>query len=102
MAEQVTPTQEPQSNSASTPTDVKPTMGTGTAGLKTHVGGAPTTVSGVQNASGGMGELVLPEVDKRIFMFERGNFGLMELMLMASMPMAPCFSAVRALSRRVA
>ena len=83
MAEQVTPTQTQQSNSASTPTDVKPTMGTGTAGLETHVGGAPTTVSGVQNASGGMGELVLPEVDKRIFMFERGNFGLMELMLMA-------------------
>ena len=83
MAEQVTTTQTQQSNSASTPTDVKPTMGTGTAGLETHVGGAPTTVSGVQNASGGMGELVLPEVDKRIFMFERGNFGLMELMLMA-------------------
>lgn len=83
MAEQVTPTQTQQSNSASTPTDVKPTMGTGTAGLETHVGGAPTTVSGVQNASGGMGELVLPEVDKRIFMFERGNFGLMELMLMS-------------------
>lgn len=83
MAEQVTPTQTQQSNSASTPTGVKPTMGTGTAGLETHVGGAPTTVSGVQNASGGMGELVLPEVDKRIFMFERGNFGLMELMLMS-------------------
>jgi hypothetical protein len=83
MAEQVTPTQTQQSGSASTPVDVKPTMGTGTAGLETHVGGMPTTVSGVQNASGGMGELVLPEVDQRIFMFERGNYALMELMLMA-------------------
>lgn len=81
--EEVTTTQTQQSGSASTPVDVKPTMGTGTAGLETHVGGAPTTVSGVQNASGGMGELVLPEVDKRIFMFERGNYALMELMLMA-------------------
>ena len=83
MAEEVTTTQTQQSGSASTPVDVKPTMGTGTAGLETHVGGAPTTVSGVQNASGGMGELVLPEVDQRIFMFERGNYALMELMLMA-------------------
>lgn len=83
MAEQVTTTQTQQSNSASTPTDVKPTMGVGTAGMETHVGGAPTTVSGVQNASGGMGELVLPEVDKRIFMFERDQNALMQLMLMA-------------------
>ena len=83
MPEEVTITQTQQSGSASTPVDVKPTMGTGTAGLETHVGGAPTTVSGVQNASGGMGELVLPEVDQRIFMFERGNYALMELMLMA-------------------
>lgn len=83
MAEEVTTTQTQQSGSASTPVDVKPTMGTGTAGLETHVGGMPTTVSGVQNASGGMGELVLPEVDQRIFMFERGNYALMELMLMA-------------------
>lgn len=83
MAEQVTPTQTPNEGAASTPTDVKPTMGTGTAGLETHVGGAPTTVSGVANASGGMGELVLPEVDKRIFMFERDQNALMQLMLMA-------------------
>jgi len=62
---------------------VTPTTGTGTAGLETHVGGAPTTVSGVQNASGGMGELVLPEVDKRIFMFERDKNAFMQLMLMA-------------------
>jgi hypothetical protein len=58
-------------------------MGTGSAGLKTQLGGAPTTVSGVQNASGGMGELVLPEVDKRIFMFERDKNAFMQLMLMA-------------------
>ena len=81
--EQVTPTQTQNSGSASTPTDVNPTMGTGSAGLQTQVGGAPTTVSGVQNASGGMGELVLPEVDQRIFMFERGKNALMQLMLMA-------------------
>ncbi|MBQ1760982.1 MAG: hypothetical protein IIZ94_15030 [Prevotella sp.] len=80
---EVTPTQTQQSNSASTPTDVKPTMANGSAGLETIVGGAPTTVSGVENASGGMGELVLPEVDKRIFMFERDQNALMQLMLIA-------------------
>lgn len=80
---EVTPTQTQQSNSASTPTDVKPTMANGSAGLQTIVGGAPTTVSGVENASGGMGELVLPEVDKRIFMFERDQNALMQLMLIA-------------------
>ena len=81
--EQVTTTQTPVSGSANTPTDVTPTMGNGSAGLTTQVGGAPTTVSGVQNASGGMGELVMPEVDKRIFMFERDQNALMQLMLMA-------------------
>ena len=59
--EQVTPTQTQQSGSASTPTSTAPTIGDGSAGLQTQLGGAPTTVSGVQNASGGMGELVLPE-----------------------------------------
>lgn len=83
MAQEVTTTQTQNSGSASTPTSVVPTTGTGTAGLDTHVGGAPTTVSGVQNASGGMGELVLPEVDKRIFMFERDKNAFMQLMLMA-------------------
>ena len=83
MHEQVTPTQTQNTGAASTPVDVTPTMGTGTAGLETHIGGAPTTVSGVQNASGGMGEMVLPEVDKRIFMFERDQNALMQLMLMA-------------------
>ena len=58
-------------------------MGAGSAGLQTQVGGAPTTVSGVTNASGGMGELVMPEVDKRIFLFERDQNALMQLMLMA-------------------
>lgn len=81
--EEVTTTQTQNSGSANTPTDVTPTMGTGSAGLQTQLGGAPTTVSGVQNASGGMGELVMPEVDKRIFMFERDQNALMQLMLMA-------------------
>ena len=80
---EVTTTQTQNNGSASTPTDVTPTMGTGSAGLQTQLGGAPTTVSGVQNASGGMGELVMPEVDKRIFMFERDQNALMQLMLMA-------------------
>lgn len=83
MGEEVTTTQTQNSGSASTPTDVTPTMGTGSAGIQSQVGGAPTTVSGVQNASGGMGELVLPEVDKRIFLFERDKNALMQLMLMA-------------------
>ncbi len=81
--ESVTTTQTQNSGSANTPTDVTPTMGTGSAGLETHIGGAPTTVSGVQNASGGMGELVLPEIDKRIFLFERDQNALMQLMLLA-------------------
>lgn len=83
MGESVTTTQKQNDGAANTPTDVKPAMGSGTAGLETHIGGAPTTVSGVQNASGGMGELVLPEVDKRIFMFERDQNALVQLMLMA-------------------
>lgn len=83
MAEEVNTTQTLNSGSANTPTTVNPTMGNGTAGLQTQVGGAPTTVSGVQNATGGMGELVMPEVDKRIFLFERDQNALMQLMLMA-------------------
>lgn len=81
--EEVTTTQTQNAGSANTPETVNPTMGAGSAGLQTQLGGAPTTVSGVQNASGGMGELVLPEVDKRIFMFERDKNALMQLMLMA-------------------
>lgn len=81
--EEVTTTQKQNAGSANTPEAVNPTMGAGSAGLQTQLGGAPTTVSGVQNASGGMGELVLPEVDKRIFMFERDKNALMQLMLMA-------------------
>lgn len=83
MSQEVTTTQTPQASGANLPTDVTPTTGTGTAGLETHVGGMPTTVSGVANATGGMGELVLPEVDKRIFMFERDKNALMQLMLLA-------------------
>lgn len=81
--EEVTTTQTQNAGSANTPETVNPTMGAGSAGLQTQLGGAPTTVSGVQNASGGMGELVLPEVDKRIFLFERDKNALMQLMLMA-------------------
>lgn len=81
--EEVTTTQTQNAGSANTPDTVNPTMGAGSAGLQTQLGGAPTTVSGVQNASGGMGELVLPEVDKRIFLFERDKNALMQLMLMA-------------------
>ena len=83
MAQEVTTTQTPNSGSANTPTSPEVTPGAGTAGLNTQLGGAPTTVSGVANASGGMGELVLPEVDKRIFMFERDKNAFMQLMLMA-------------------
>lgn len=83
MAESVTPTQTQNSGSANTPTSPEVTPGAGTAGLNTQLGGAPTTVSGVQNASGGMGELVLPEVDKRLFLFERDQNALMQLMLMS-------------------
>ncbi len=81
--EEVTTTQVQNSGSANTPVNVNPTVGAGSAGLQTQLGGAPTTVSGVQNATGGMGELVMPEVDKRIFMFERDQNALMQLMLMA-------------------
>ena len=81
--EEVTTTQTQNAGSANTPETVNPTIGAGSAGLQTQLGGAPTTVSGVQNASGGMGELVLPEVDKRIFLFERDKNALMQLMLMA-------------------
>lgn len=83
MSAEVTTTQQQNVGSANTPVSTVPTTGAGTAGLQTQVGGAPTTVSGVQNATGGMGGLVMPEVDKRIFMFERDQNALMQLMLMA-------------------
>ena len=83
MAETATLTQTQNSGSANTPTNVAPTIGAGSAGLQTQIGGAPTTVSGVANATGGVGELVMPEIDKRIFLFERDQNSLMQLMLMA-------------------
>ena len=84
MAQEVNPTQQtPQGGGAMQPTSPEVTPGAGTAGLNTQLSGAPTTVSGVQNASGGMGELVLPEVDKRLFLFERDRNAFMQLMLMA-------------------
>lgn len=81
--EEVTTTQSQNTGAANTPAEVTPSKGSGTAGLETQMGGAPSTVSGIQNASGGMGELVLPEIDKKIFMFERDQNALMQLMLMA-------------------
>lgn len=83
MAEEVITTQSQNAGAANTPANVNPTVGAGSAGLNTQMGGAPTTVSGVENASGGMGEFVLPAVDKKIFMFERSKNSLMQLMLMA-------------------
>lgn len=83
MSVEVTTTQQQNSGSANTPASPDLTPSAGSAGLSTQLGGAPTTVSGVQNASGGMGEYVMPEVDKRIFMFERDQNSLMQLMLMA-------------------
>ena len=83
MSVEVTTTQQQNSGSANTPANPATTPSAGSAGLQTQLGGAPTTVSGVENASGGMGELVMPEVDKRIFMFERDQNSLMQLMLMA-------------------
>lgn len=83
MSQAATTTQNLNNGSANTPTSPELTPGAGTAGLQTQLGGAPTTVSGVENASGGMGELVLPEVDKRIFLFEREQNALMGLMLSA-------------------
>lgn len=83
MAEELTTTQTQNSGSANTPTTVETTPAQGSAGLNTQLGGAPTTVSGVANASGGMGELVMPEIDKKIFLFERDQNALMQLMLMA-------------------
>lgn len=83
MSVEVTTTQQPNSGSANTPESTALQAGAGSAGLNTQLGGAPTTVSGIERASGGMGELVMPEVDKRIFMFERDQNALMQLMLMA-------------------
>lgn len=86
MAQEVNPTQTPvkaNPSAAMTPESPATTPAAGTAGLNTQLGGAPSTVSGVENASGGMGELVLPEVDKRIYLFERERNAFMQLMLMA-------------------
>lgn len=83
MATEVATTQQQNPGGANTPESTALQPGAGSAGLKTQLGGAPTTVSGIERASGGMGELVMPEVDKRIFMFERDQNALMQLMLMA-------------------
>ncbi|WP_454895315.1 hypothetical protein [Alloprevotella tannerae] len=79
----VTLTQTQNSGAASTPVDVTPTTGAGSAGLNTQIGGAPTTVSGIANATGGMGNFVMPEIDKNLLLFERNKNAIMQLMLMA-------------------
>lgn len=83
MSETVNLTQQLNAGSANTPASAATTPSAGSAGLNTQLGGAPTTVSGIENASGGMGQLVMPDVDQRIFMFERDNNAFMQLMLMA-------------------
>lgn len=83
MSEEVKPTQTQNGEGANTPASPEIQTSAGTAGLSTQMGGAPSTVSGIENASGGMGNLVMPEVDKKIFMFEREQNALMQLMLLA-------------------
>lgn len=83
MAEEVNPTQQPVAGQPNQPATVVPTTGAGTAGLQTQVGGMPTTVSGVKNATDPNGQYVMPYVDQKIFMFERDKNAFMQLMLMA-------------------
>lgn len=80
---EVTPTQTNNSGSANTPTSTVPVTASGSAGLQTQVGGMPTTVSGVKNATDPNGQYVMPYVDQRIFMFERDKNAFMQLMLLA-------------------
>lgn len=57
----------------------------GTAGVQTQVPGAPTTVSSVAGATGGIapGNLVERDIDKDLFKFKSDDTPLMQLMLMA-------------------
>ncbi len=73
--------QQQNSGSANTPASSAIDPATGTAGLGSQVGGQPVTVSGVQDATGGMGGLIQPDVDQDIFLFERNQNSLMQLML---------------------
>lgn len=57
----------------------------GTAGLQTQLGGKPTTVTQVAEASEGvdLGNFVQPDIDKQLFLFEGDETPLMSLMLNA-------------------
>lgn len=62
-----------------------PEASPGSAGLNTQLGGVPTTVSGVSSATGGIGagNLIMPDIDKDLFVFESEETPLMSLMLQA-------------------
>ena len=61
------------------------TPGTGSAGLQTQAGGAPATVSGAAEATGGVdaGNFVEVDIDEELFKFNSDDTPLMNLMLRA-------------------
>lgn len=61
------------------------TPGTGSAGLQTQAGGAPATVSGAAEATGGVdaGNFVEVDIDEELFKFNSDDTPLMNLMLKA-------------------
>lgn len=62
-----------------------PTPTPGTAGVASQVPGAPTTVSGVADATGGVGpdNLVQSDLDQELYKFKSDDTPLMQLMLRA-------------------
>lgn len=62
-----------------------PTPTPGTAGVASQVPGAPTTVSGVADATGGVGpgNLVQSDLDQKLYKFKSDDTPLMQLMLKA-------------------
>lgn len=62
-----------------------PTPTPGTAGVASQVPGAPTTVSGVADATGGVGQgnLVQSDLDQELYKFKSDDTPLMQLMLKA-------------------
>lgn len=62
-----------------------PTPTPGTAGVASQVPGAPTTVSGVADATGGVGpgNLVQSDLDQELYKFKSDDTPLMQLMLKA-------------------
>lgn len=62
-----------------------PTQTPGTAGVASQVPGAPTTVSGVADATGGVGpgNLVQSDLDQELYKFKSDDTPLMQLMLKA-------------------